>query len=77
MTASMMCGNLRRKRSQSLNLPPLGHANVLILLANLTIITASMMCGNLRRKRPQSLNLPLPGTCKCIDFTSKSDDYDC
>ena len=40
-------------------------------------MAASMMCGNLRSKRLQGLNLPPLGACKCIDFTSKSDDYEC
>ena len=76
MTASMMSGNLRRKRPQSFNLPPLGHANELILLALMNMI-ASMMPGSLRRMRPQSLNLPPTEACKCFDYTSKSGEYDC
>ena len=68
-----MCGDLRRKRPQSLNLPPLQACKCIDLLINLTIMTANLMCGNVHRKCPQSLNLPPLEACKCIDFTSKSE----
>ena len=43
MTASMMSGNLAASDSRALIYPHQEHANVLILLAKLMIMTASMM----------------------------------
>ena len=58
MTASMMCGNPAPSAFRALIYPHSGHANVLILLANLTIMTASMMCGNLAPSVTRALICP-------------------